>query len=345
MLQAIWVVCLAFFAVSLVALAGLLLMRYRRRRREQREKALHARLSRLIVVWLHEPDVDVAELREAAHAFPRRTSELLAHAVELLQGDEQARLVGLVQVLGLQAFMLRELVEGKSGERQKAAEKLAFFDSDEVVLGLFSVLEDRDPQLSLAAARSLAALGRDIPAQILRNAPWGDSVLVHDLFEKLAVRQSEDLVALARDMNVMPRRRVAAVEALGSTGDFALISVFSALALESTSDVRAAAARGLGRLGHPKAQDILAGLFGDDDYHVRAAAVWAVGQIQLTELYAGVGRLLDDAEWWVRLAAAEALAVGGDPGLRVLRGAEAGGSVNARDIASMALLEHGGVSA
>lgn len=345
MLHAIWMVCVGLFSVSIVAMGALLALRFMRRRRERREKAVQARLARQIVLWLHEPQANIDELREAARRTPRQVSELLAHAVELLQGEEQARLVRLGRELDLLAFMLGELVNGKPGHRQKSAEKLAFFDTDETALALASALTDPYPQLRLAAARSLASLGRHVPSQILRDVQWGDSALVHDLFEKLAARQAEDLIALARDPQAASGRRICAVQALANTGDYALIPIFSVLAAESLPELRAAAANGLGRLGHPKAQGVLAPLLDDGDYRVRAAAVQAVGAIQLIGLYEGVARLLDDDNWWVRFAAAEALAAGGEAGHRILRAAEAGGLANARDMAAMMLLERGGANA
>lgn len=344
MLHAIWMTCFGLFVVSIVAMAGLLVLRFLRRRRERREKVVLARLARQIVVWLHEPDTDIAELREAARRSPRQISELLAHAVELLQGDEQARLVHLGRDLGLLTFMLNELVAGRPGQRQKAAETLAFFDTDEVVRALTAALADPYAQLRLAVARSLASLGRNIPAQALRDVQWGDSALVHDLFEKLAATQAQDLIALAGDSEAVPSRRVCAVQALANTGDYALIPIFSALAAEHLPELRAAAANGLGRLGHPKAESVLTSLLDDDDYRVRAASIQAVGAIQLTGLYDGVTRHLDDGNWWVRFTAAEALAAGGEAGHRILRAAEAGSLVNARDMAAMMLLERGGAN-
>lgn len=345
MLHAIWMTCVGLFAVSIVAMGALLALRFVRRRRERGEKAVQARLAKQIVLWLHEPDANIDEMREAARRTPRQASELLARAVELLQGDEQARLVRLGRELGLLAFMLGELANGKPEHRQKSAEKLAFFDTEETVLALASALNDPYSHLRLAAARSLASLGHHVPPQILRDVQWGDSALVHDLFEKLAMRQAEDLIALARDRQATTGRRICAFQALASTGDYALIPIFSALAAESLPELRAVAASGLGRLGHPKAQGVLAPLLDDGDYHVRASAAQAVGAIQLTGLYEDVGRLLDDDNWWVRFTAAKALAAGGVAGHRILRVAEAGTLANARDMAAMMLLEHGGANA
>ncbi|MGB3290470.1 MAG: HEAT repeat domain-containing protein [Burkholderiaceae bacterium] len=341
MLRAIWVVSFLLFIVSAISVVVLLLLRSLRRKRERDEKAVNARLSKQIVVWLHEPDADIAQLREAASRTPRRAGELLTRALELLQGEDQARLVQLGRELGLETFMLRELTSGRPAERLEAAEKLAFFHTDDVADALSRALDDPYPPLRLAAARSLAALGRNVPSLALRDPQWGDSALVDDLFEKLATRQSQDFIDLAGDTEVTSSRRVAALRALAGTGDYALLPVFSRLAEDSHPDLRVAAAAGLGRLGHPKAQSALARLFDDKEYLVRAAAVQAVGAIQLGGLYQDMARLLDDEEWWVRLATAEALAKGGEQGRRILRLAHDTGSADARDMAAVALLEYG----
>lgn len=340
MLYAIWVVSLGLFLVSIVAMAVLLFLRFMQQRQDKREQAWSGQLKKEMIVWLNTPDSDVSVLQQAAKEHPRQMVRLLTHTAALLEGQDHARLVGLCKDLGLQQYMLSELVRGRFGQRLKSAEALAFFNTDEVAGALTMSLADPNPELRLAAARSLAQQERPVPASALRDAQWEDSALVDGLFKQLALHQTSDLVELVQDTSVMPERRVSALDALATTGDFTLLPVFIDMTSDTLAAVREVAVKGLGTFGHPKAKAAIESLLDDGQYRVRAAAARAVGQIQLEPLYNNVAQRLDDESWWVRFAAAESLASCGQKGLWVLREVQANGSIQARDMASMALLEY-----
>lgn len=341
MLHAIWVGSLGLFIVSLVMLTGLLLLRFFRLRREHSEKALSVKLSKKIVSWLYSPDAGISELQEVASASPQLLLKLLAHTVALVEGNDHERLVTLWKDLDLQKRMLRELAKGRSGKRQIIVETLAFFNTGEVADALTAMLADKKPSLRLAAARSLAYQQRLLPVHVLRDEQWEDSALVDSFFEQLALNQSNDLVELVRDPEVLVSRRVSALKALASTGNYALILVFSEMTENPAAQLREIAVQGLGRLGHPKAKDMIARLLGDSEYRVRAAAASAVGQIQIESLYQNVALLLEDTHWWVRFSAAQALASCGRKGYWFLRDRQVSGSPEARNMAEMVLLEYG----
>lgn len=340
MLRTIWIVCICLSLLSIIALACLLAVRALRQRGERREKILSARLTRQIVTWLHEPAVDIDQLRAAARRTPHLASRLLVHSVGLLEGEDRARLVALSYELGLQARMLTDLAHGKPGLRERSAETLAFFDTEEIVAALYTALTDPAPQVRLAAARALATLGRNIPTPALRDPAWGDSALVYDLFEKVSVTQSPELAALARDEHASPGRRIFAARALATTGNYALIPLFAEMSSASCPDLRATAAEAMGLLGHPRAQETLATLLNDNEWNVRAVAAQATGRLQLIKLYEHLAQLLEDHYWWVSFMAAQALLAGGPQGLAVLHRIAASGATVARDIASLALLEN-----
>lgn len=340
MLYAIWAVSLGLFLVSILAMVVLLCLRFIKQRQDKRDQVLSAQLKKAIVIWLHTPDADVSVLQQAAKANPRQMVRLLTHMASLLEGQEHARLVGLCKDLGLQAYMLTELFRGRSGQRIKSAEALAFFNTDEVAEALTASLTASNPELRLAAARSLAHQQRQVPASALRDMHWEDSALVDGLFKQLALHQTDDLLALVRDTSVLPERRVSALSALANTGDLTLLPIFIEMTSDALAPLREVAVQGLGTLGHPRAKEAIERLLDDEQYRVRAAAVRAVGQIQLEALYDHAAKLLADDSWWVRFAAAEALAGCGEKGLSVLRRVQASGALEASDMASMALLEY-----
>lgn len=340
MLYAIWFVSFGLFLSSVVAMIVLLLLRLRQQRRDKHDQALSAQLKKEIIVWLHTPDGDTRVLQEAAKKNPRQMVRLLTHTATLLEGPDHMRLVGLCKDLGLLQYMLSTLRKGRSGQRLKAIEALAFFNTDEVADALIMSLKDPNAELRLAAVRSLAKQARHVPAPVLRDEQWEDSALVDGLFRQLALYQSSDLVELVRDSFVMPERRVSALDALATTGDFTLLSLFIDMTSDKLELVREAAVRGLGTFGHPKASAAIERLLNDSQYRVRASAARAVGQIRLEHLYHHVARLLDDQSWWVRFAAAESLANCSEKGLEVLHEVQANASSQASDMASVALLEH-----
>ena len=344
MLHTIWIISLVLFFLSLAVMGGLLLLRWVRQRRELKDAAVRSELSRQMVIWRLQPDRATTQLKRATRRNPSQVADILIHALELVQGDDQARLVQLGQALGLDNFLLDQLTSSRPLQRLEAAEKLAFFHTRNVIQALSLSLKDSYPPLRLAAARALAGFDSDVPAHVLRDAAWGDSVLVDDLFETLANRQSQDLVELAQDEHVAVHRRVSAVNALAGTGGYALLPVFSSLAEHNAPALRAAAAKALGLLGHPKAEPMLAKLLGDSEHQVRVAAAQAAGAIQLVNLYERLVSMLDDEQWWVRLAAAEALAKGGQQGRKQLQAACSADSENVRSMAQVVLLEYGEVN-
>ena len=81
---------------------------------------------------------------------------LLIEIFELVRGEDQLRLARLAEEAKLPRY-LRETIEiGKADERKSAAESLVWFPSHETRAVLLFALNDRDPDVSLAAAGSLA---------------------------------------------------------------------------------------------------------------------------------------------------------------------------------------------
>lgn len=166
---------------------------------------------------------------------------------------------------------------------------------------------------------------------------FGDSILIQDVFNKLAVHQSEDLVALSANETVAAPVRARAVRSLASTGQYEFLTLFLSMAAAQQATVREAAAFALGTLEHPRAATVLPALLSDPVPSVRAAASEAAARIALPSLAPELERALSDENWWVRSRAADALGALGEAGLAVLSRVAQGPVSPARDAAALNL--------
>jgi hypothetical protein len=339
MLLGIWWTSLLLCAAALAALAALIGVRAYRRRRDLRDLDLSRVLRRDLVVWLNAPSHDISSLRKTAAARPAFVEALLFRAAEMVQGDEQSRLVALAQTLGLQARLAHALGHGRTAHRRRAAETLAMFESDEAVAALRAALEDKHAAVRLAAARALSGQGQPVSlAPLAQDSGWfGDSILVHDLFGKLAAHQSGDLAGLAADEGMAPRLRAAAAQALAEAGRYECLPQLLEMTGSGHESLRVAGATALGVLGHPRGAAALRPLLRDPDWPVRAAAAQAAGRIGSPDLARDIEATLNDENWWVRARAAGALGALGAAGRAALSRIAQGQPSPARDAAALSL--------
>ena len=163
------------------------------------------------------------------------------------------------------------------------------------------------------------------------------------LFRTIAQTQADEIKALVLEPGHNLDVRIAAIEALASTGDYSLVPVIAELALAAADGTEELPRylHALGKLGHPSGRKaVLAGL-SSASMAARAAAARAAGRIVLTESADRLGQMLGDPEWWVRFRAAEALFELGEAGLSRLRLAAGQGSDPARDAAATMLAARG----
>ncbi|MBO1114245.1 HEAT repeat domain-containing protein [Bordetella petrii] len=339
MLLAIWWGSWVLCAAALAALAALICVRAYRRRRDLRDQALVRDLSRHLIIWLDDSSHDISAIRPVAAARPSMIENLLFRTADLVQGDERTRLIALAQALGLQERLLRKLRRGGSVQRRQAAETLVMFEADAVVAALVTALDDRNVAVRLAAARALAGQGRPVPlARLAADPAWfGDSVLIQDLFGKLASYQADDLAMLAVDEKMDFRVRAAAAQAVASAGRYEALPLFLEMASSRHDTLREAAAVALGILAHPRAAATLRSLLRDPYWPVRAAAAEAAGRVASADLAPGLEDALNDENWWVRSRAADALRAVGAVGQAVLSRVAQGPASPARDAAALHL--------
>lgn len=235
----------------------------------------------------------------------------LSHLVQLLRGGDRDRLLALAEQRGLFGPALVQLRRGAAARRIDAMRVLEQFGSQACIAGLQAALErDQNDEVRLEAAATLARLGQ-LPAIAetirLLNLDRAPRTRIHTaLFRSLAQRDMTALAQLAGDPPYAGLR-AELVDALGWSGDFAILPVLAGHAEDPNAEVRAAALRAARRLGHPDAGRWAARLLDDFSEHVRIQAARTCGTLGAREAGPRLRKLADDPSWWVRTRAADAL--------------------------------------
>ena len=310
---------------------------------ERRQRASRAQRSKLLPLLLGNAcDATLLELgREGPDVLRQLTTEL----IELVRGEERAQLVATATRLGITDALRRQLEVGPPRARVIAAEVLGHFPDDHCTAALEEALEDRDRSVRLAAALALASSDRAPPAQLLierlRLGTDEHSMLIVTLLGEIARERPGEIRALIEQDGVPAPVRAAAIEALGSTGDYLLVGVITALALaaEDNTPELPRYLRALGAFQHPAALPAITRGLASSTWWVRAAAAEAAGRVGLFETAECLRCMLDDGDWWVRFRAGEALVRLGAPGQRLLAETSHCGSDRAREAAKLSLAE------
>ncbi|WP_046868454.1 HEAT repeat domain-containing protein [Microvirga massiliensis] len=345
-----WLVLLwlASLVLSFTALAVMITLVIARAIRTALERRNLRTRQRLLPVLLEASEGAVDEtLTAEVKRHPRAAAGLAIDLLELVHGEDRARLAALFRDLGLAKMAARYLVYGDERVRIAVAEALALFPGEETVRALRARLRDRSPEMRLAAAISLAALDAEPPLreiiQQLGSRHADHSRRLVDLFRQMTDTQSPELLDVARDKDMAPFVRAAAIEALANAGDYELIPALAEITNDPACDplVVAECVRALGELEHPSGASVVERALEHSDWQVRAEAVEAVGRIGLVEATPRLTLLLADDVWPVRLRAGEALASLGETGRRALRKLAEEGSGRTQRTAALVLAERG----
>jgi HEAT repeat protein len=315
-------------AVLIVALsAATVLRRYHRRRQERRRALLVEPLREVLIRLVTDPTGDDSSLEhQSLLILPSATWRALEPTVlDLLRkvrGESRQRLVALVVAKGTLERMRHQTQRLGAVRRARAAELLGLLCQPEARDDLVRLLEDRDAEVRLVAARALGELGdptaagplleslvrtRSVPLRVVarslaRLGPTAGTVLVEGLRSDgalvravcaeicglVGVTAAQPALLAALDRDADEDVRVRAARALGRIG---LLSALPAL-VRATDDwqppaLRAVAARALGDLGGPGPVGFLEVLLGDPDHRVSTNA----GQSMARVGAAGLARL------------------------------------------------------
>jgi len=278
---------------------------------------------------------------------PDIVTEVAVELIQLVRGSDRDRFIETAIRMGVPARLRRRLRDASPRLRMEAAEALAEFHDERSVEMLHKALRDWNRGVRLTAALSLAALGRAPAPRILVDllgiGTRENSLLAVGLFRDIAGRRPDEVKALILDDEVPAGAKAAAIEALSSSADYALVPLIATLAETADPDDPALPRylRALGWFGHPAAEPAIKRCLGVPYRDVRAAAAEAAGKIGLASLAERLKLLLSDREWWVRYRAAEALTRVGPDGVRLLRETAGTAAEPARSAAALTMAERG----
>jgi HEAT repeat protein len=342
-LDALWQVSLAMMAMSLSIVLLLIAYRWidarndrhRRRRRGQIEAAIFAFL---------DGSADRDAVVNAAGPRVELVGEVGLELVDLVRGQDRDRLIALLDGLGVARALRRRVEHGRRLARMTAAERLRCFGDEETSAVLRRALEDRDPDVRLAAARSLAEIGALPPlAELVAKLQIGTvqhSQALRHVFRSLGRHHSAELIALL-ESDAPALAKVLALDALGRSGDYTAIAAIVAASADADIELRAAAFRALGDLGHPAALPAVSRGLADPDWEIRTQAAVCAGRIGFVSLLPKLVALLGDPVWWVRFRSIEALFALGEPGEHAVIAVSQGAPGPAARTAQLVLAERG----
>ena len=320
-LTAIWNVSLGLAGFSLLFMAVLIVRRIFIDRANVRHAVRRADLQARLITAI-DPECCATFPPLTSRSDRRILAEVGRELVDLVRGEDRARLLALMAANGIVEFVLSDMTAGTARRREAAIVCLAPFDREDVRSALLQALCS-DPVLAvrMSAAFALAEWGEPPPLPVLVKALGGldhaGSLRLRALLALVAAASPLELVELMRS-NPNPSVLAAALYALGQSGTLGAIDLILDATTHADVTVRAEAFRALAQLGHPDAEAaILRGLT-DTAWQVRGQAAQCAGQIGFGSAVPALERALSDPQWWVRFRICEALTKLGADGLGVL---------------------------
>ena len=309
----LYVVTLASVGFAAVAMLGGIatIISHALRSRFERKRSLHRdAILRRILESLDKPGSDFSLITTIGQN-PRIAIDLLSEMSELIRGENRDHVLLLYRKAGIEQWLFRQLRSGRTEQRRLAADTLRLFPADTAIAALTAAFDDRDPEVRLTAALSLAKLDA-LPSVStlvtkLVEPTRQQSLLLHRLIESIAVNRPYEVLELARGTFGQPFLRPVAISALAKAGHLELSKVIGDYILDSDAEVRAAALAAAASLGDFGAKDHVKLALGDPVRFVRVRAIDAARRLELTELIPQLVPLLHDEDWWVRFRAGEAL--------------------------------------
>lgn len=340
-LALLWSVSLALAGAALLIMSGLIVARLFT---DRRAGTLAARRRTLIPLLLGNASDEA--MRASVPKGSRLLTDLAVELIHLVRGEERDRFVATSARLGVTDNLHRTLAHSSVRARVVAAETLAHFSDSLTTDALEAALEDKNANVRLAAALSLATSNRAPDARrlidLLGLGTREQSMLIVGLFQEIGRTRPAEIRGLIDDSSVPPAVKAAAIEALSASGDYSLVPsiVELALAADPAGEELPRYLRALGAFQHPAAAPAITHWLGAPTWWVRSAAAEAAGRVGLVDTAGTLTALLDDSDWWVRFRAGEALVRLGEPGRQLLADCSRRGTERARSAARLTLAEH-----
>jgi hypothetical protein len=319
----------ALFLVTLVARRVLL---------ERHERLRAERVLSLRPVALALLAGDQAEVPALPGGDERVFAALLGRYGRAVRGAPRERIAAYFESTGAVDRELGRLESTRDWRRASAAFTLGDMGSSRAVPAHVRALGDREPEVRVAAARSLGRL-----AAVEAVRPLAETLVAGSLPRTLSGQALLEIGPAGLPSLVglfaheEPEVRAGAVELVGLLGSATEAAPVLARLRDASAAVRAAAAGALGRLGAADAADALRGALDDRVPFVRAAAATALGRIRYPAAIPELLELAGSEEFEAANAAAHALAQM-DPALVVRLGAQPGGSQHLQEAADLVAL-------
>lgn len=318
---------MSLFVAANVALTVLLAVmvatrKWRRDRRERESVEHRARIR--VALGRADEDLD-ALLRRAVNrsALQADLARVLPSVAGVGGGSLDAR-ARAVRSSGLAGDLRRRLSSRSAAVRGRAAQLVGLLRLPDAVTLIAPLLGDRDGDVRLVAAGSLAHLETVEAADALVDALSGDLVSER-LIERLGAGWAVPSI-LSRLGSELEGSAIRAslARALGLAGDHAGEAALVELLCSADEEERICAARSLGTCGSAACHPALLAALDDPAWEVRAQAATSLGTLGAVEAVPALESNLCHPAWWVRANAAGALAVLGTRGLDALQRAATG---------------------
>jgi HEAT repeat protein len=271
---------------------------------------------------------DSRPLRTAV-AGSRRVQE---DAIAVLRAPRTASLpAGVVP-----GSLIRQLKSRRVARRGRAVVLLGLLEAREAVGEIAELLSDRDPDVRLATASALEALGEGRLTYLLIDALERGLLSPIQVIERIAHPWAVEAI-LAGIADLSPGARAAVWRAAGLAGVRAAVPALCTALRAGTGEERISAARALGELAAVRAQQDLIGALDDSRWEVRAQAATALGRLGEAAGVPILEAAMTDPTWWVRANAANALARLDSEGAAALARVRRGPDAYAADLANEAL--------
>jgi len=315
------VVSVIVISLQLLSITSHKMYQNRRKRLEHRVRAAHDDA----IVDLIALDADESARARFIAALPRRHDErdviatMLLEVVPKVRGAAREGILQLLDEAGFTEQYLVRLSTRSPRHRAIAAEVLGTMRAHSALPGLLRLLNDRNEELRVVAARALGKLGNPLAVQPLVDACMQGRIPPGTVASSI-IQIGPAAGSLLQANLGSPDARVRALtaELAGILRLQPAIDELCDLLNDPVVEVRRAAATSLGQLANEDAIPSLIRGLQDGDVSLRARACAALGQIGSPDALESLRSACSDPEHDVRVAATRALTQTGDRGMLTL---------------------------
>jgi HEAT repeat protein len=323
----IWATILNLALIIGLSVGGAVIKLWRRGRERLREHELaqlRPVLLRYLATWEDGDAHDLADTLINHRSSSATFEELVSGLLPKLRGADRSVLVDILRRRGTIEQACKDTRFRTSLRRALSAELLGSAGAVEGISFVARLLDDRNPQVRLAAVRALGRIGTaEAAIALITHLDQAHAGIPPQPVTMSLLRMGMEAAGPLRDAldARQPKVRAMAAEVLGVLGVIeAHAAVERIVRNDSDLTVRVAAAHALGRLGMPSSVEVLIrSLKMEHAPDMLSAACTALGQIGDPEALSALEWAIGHAVPAVRIAAAQALLQLGEAGMDLLR--------------------------